>query len=230
MNFILLKDYVDIKGDKGEEMVTNVLKDFRGYLLNDYTFFHRRTSVQVDHILILESGIYIIETKNWSGRIVGEEWDEYWTQYNGSKKQMYNPVLQNWRHIERLKDRLREFFSLDNLPIYSIIVLPNPSARIEISNLDFDPPVPRTPIVTLARLRRMLRNRETRIDSLRILNQLPFPQVIPENILKENNLNDKLLTPKQMLRIYQTLDQKIYTKISKEDHQANVKFYRRKGR
>ena len=204
LSYIVLKDYVDIKGDKGEELVNEVLQEYGGFLFNDFTFYSKRTSVQVDHILILRSGLYVIETKNWSGRIVGDEWADNWTLYNGVKKVMYNPVLQNSRHIERLKDRLREFVSLKDLPIINVIVFPTREAKIEVINDENYKQVPTNPVLSLGRLRRYLRKRQ--------------------DLFKD----EPLISKQQAAKLRQILSENIYAFIDRREHMANVKFYRRK--
>ena len=52
---------------------------------------------QIDHIFIHPTGIYVIETKNSTGRIYGSEGDQEWTQvlhYGKKKYKMYNPLKQ----------------------------------------------------------------------------------------------------------------------------------------
>ena len=75
---------------------------------------------QIDHIVINQNGIFVIETKNYSGRIYGTETQHEWTQvlqYGKIKNRFYNPVKQNATHIYRLEKLLET-----NLPIYSVVV------------------------------------------------------------------------------------------------------------
>jgi hypothetical protein len=71
--------YNDITGAIGENMVVNELKQLsdKNILFNDFSInfdtpiYNRKEnyrifSVQIDHLLITHSGIFIIETKNWS--------------------------------------------------------------------------------------------------------------------------------------------------------------------
>ena len=47
---------------------------------------------QIDHIVINRGGIYVIETKNYSGRIYGQENQQEWTQvlnYGKVKNKLY---------------------------------------------------------------------------------------------------------------------------------------------
>lgn len=64
---------------------------------------------QIDHIVINRGGIYVIETKNYSGRIYGSEHDKEWTQvlkFGKVKYKHYNPLRQNATHIYRLSEKL----------------------------------------------------------------------------------------------------------------------------
>lgn len=91
------------------------------YVINDLTLedSNGKTS-QIDHILISRNGVFVIETKNYSGMIFGDESKIYWTQvlkYGKVKNQFYNPVKQNATHIYRLKE-----ITGTTLPLISVVV------------------------------------------------------------------------------------------------------------
>lgn len=61
------------------------------------------TTTQIDHIVVSNFGIFVIESKNISGSIYGAEYDKYWTICRGpSKYPLYNPLRQNAGHIKAL--------------------------------------------------------------------------------------------------------------------------------
>jgi restriction system protein len=63
---------------------------------------------QVDHIIISVFGIFVIETKNYTGWIFCSPERKYWTQVVYSEKnRLYNPIKQNWGHIYALSDFLQ---------------------------------------------------------------------------------------------------------------------------
>lgn len=75
---------------------------------------------QTDHVVINSEGVFVIETKNYSGRIYGDDFQKEWTQvlnYGKVKNHFYSPIKQNYTHICRIKELLPE-----NVPIYSIVV------------------------------------------------------------------------------------------------------------
>ncbi len=87
---------------------------------------------QIDHILINESGIFVIETKNYKGAIYGSDGGLHWYQYlNGKKFKFYNPVKQNAAHMKRLAKILGDIY-----PYYSIIVfVKDNTKKINIDNV-----------------------------------------------------------------------------------------------
>lgn len=109
-------------GRIGEGMVILALggtQEGKQYILNDYTIENNGTTSQIDHILINSRGVFVIETKNYSGQIYGEDnWHE-WTQvlqYGKVKNKFYNPVKQNTTHVYRLRSIIK------NIPIHPVVV------------------------------------------------------------------------------------------------------------
>ena len=89
------------------------------YVINNLTLEHDGKSSQIDHIVINPRGIFVLETKNYSGQIYGNENQQEWTQvlsYGKVKNKLYNPLKQNATHIYNVK-RI-----VGNLPIRSLVV------------------------------------------------------------------------------------------------------------
>lgn len=105
----LFKQYYlpKIYGSIGEYHVSRILRRLNK---NDYKVYNNlylknggRTS-QIDHLVISIYGIFVIETKNYKGWIFGNEKSKYWTQTLYKKKyKIFNPVIQNWAHINFIK-------------------------------------------------------------------------------------------------------------------------------
>jgi len=73
---------------------------------------------QIDHLVLSVYGVFVIETKNYKGWIFGNEKSKYWTQTLYKKKnKIYNPVIQNWTHINFLKGISPELKRLRYFPI-----------------------------------------------------------------------------------------------------------------
>ena len=84
---------------------------------------------EVDLIYITQKGIFVFESKNYSGWIFGDEKSKNWTAMlpNKQKNQFYNPILQNKTHLKWIKN-----FVGDNIPLFSIIVF---SERCELKKV-----------------------------------------------------------------------------------------------
>ncbi|MGP4079972.1 nuclease-related domain-containing protein [Pseudalkalibacillus sp. R45] len=63
---------------------------------------------QIDHVVISPYGIFVIETKNYQGTVYGGKDRKTWS-VNGKFKMM-NPFIQNYGHIEALKNYIEEDF------------------------------------------------------------------------------------------------------------------------
>lgn len=111
------------KGQQGEFYTYKNLRPLKGYkrfLFNCYLPKEDGETTEVDVILLHESGIYVFESKNYSGWIFGTETQRYWMQTfkNGSKEYFLNPVIQNRGHLKWL----RAFLEGNTIPFYSYIV------------------------------------------------------------------------------------------------------------
>lgn len=95
------------KGLNGEYLTVNILEKLPGYhkiLVNVYLPKEKGGTTEIDVLLLHEKGIYVFESKNYSGWIFGHEADHNWTQTfpNGKKQPFYNPIKQNRGHIQAL--------------------------------------------------------------------------------------------------------------------------------
>lgn len=82
------------------------------------------SNTEIDILMVHNTGIYVFESKNYSGYIFGSENQRMWTQtLNGGKRgveknQFYNPIMQNEGHIKYL----RKIIGRDDIPFYSYII------------------------------------------------------------------------------------------------------------
>jgi len=99
-----------IRGDIGEGTVARRLKSLpsnKYAVFNDIMLKTGRGSVQIDHIVVSQYGIFVVETKNISGIITGTEHSENWTKTdNGRRYEFFNPITQNAGHINALAHKL----------------------------------------------------------------------------------------------------------------------------
>ncbi|MDY0987174.1 NERD domain-containing protein [Flavobacterium sp. CFBP9031] len=121
-----------IKGIVGEKTVSSVLyflnkSDYK--VINNIVLKRGEVTAQIDHVVISSFGIFVIETKNYKGWIVGHENSEYWTQVLYKyKTKFYNPIFQNAGHIRALKSCLNEYSGLE----YVSVIVFSTKAEIKI--------------------------------------------------------------------------------------------------
>lgn len=98
------------KGETGENFIERELYklEINKKILRNAYIPYKDGTAEIDIIMITEYGIYVIESKNYSGWIFGSEKQAYWTQSlnKNSKYKFYNPVLQNKTHVKALSEYL----------------------------------------------------------------------------------------------------------------------------
>lgn len=105
-----LKTFLDL-GNYGEYLTFLQLTKIPGYkiiLTNLYLPKEDGTTTEIDLLMLYETGIYVFESKNYSGWIFGDEKSRYWTQTleSGEKNRFFNPIWQNKAHIKALVNML----------------------------------------------------------------------------------------------------------------------------
>ena len=112
------------RGAIGERLVARRLKDGlpdEYLILNDvYLPLPDGTTTQIDHIVVSQYGVFVVETKAYSGWIFGDEKSKEWTQSIYRKKSRFqNPMRQNYQHICALADNL----GIDKSYFHGVIVI-----------------------------------------------------------------------------------------------------------
>ncbi|MGZ9774105.1 nuclease-related domain-containing protein [Bacillus toyonensis] len=121
LNIVLKKHVPKWKGKTGEKLVKRILGKLDPtsyYVLHD-VMVHTEygDTTQIDHIVIAETGVFVIETKNYEGWIYGSEKSARWTQGIFKKKSSFqNPFRQNYKHIKAM-----EWVMEQQLPCISIV-------------------------------------------------------------------------------------------------------------
>jgi hypothetical protein len=115
------------KGTLGEYLIyerLRYLEDSGGrFLFNIYLPKKGNDTTEIDVLAITPSGLFVFESKNYSGWIFGHEAHKNWTQTfpvgrgRSRKERFYNPVMQNGSHITHLRP-----FVGEKTPVWSIIV------------------------------------------------------------------------------------------------------------
>ena len=139
---IQYSDVVNNLGMYGEYLIYDYLKDYQisggKFLFNCYIPKGDDKTTEIDVILLHPHGIFVFESKNYSGWIFGNDTSDYWTQTlpvkrgEAHKERFYNPIKQNNLHIEYLRKIVG-----NDIPIYSIIVF---SERCTLKDINVQSP------------------------------------------------------------------------------------------
>lgn len=115
--------YGEYAGRIGEDRIAKELAKFGvgRKIIRNLIISTNGDLTEIDIVFITECGIYVIESKNYSGWIFGNLSDKYWTQTfpNATRNQFYSPILQNKGHINALKHILDQYSDVN---IISVVV------------------------------------------------------------------------------------------------------------
>lgn len=137
-----LQLYFD-KGKLGEYMTYKYLRSAENngakFLFNIYIPKGEEETTEIDVLMIHAKGLFVFESKNYSGWIFGSECQKNWYQTlpkgrgRSHKESFYNPVMQNKGHIKHLKVLLGE-----DVPMHSIITFSERCTlkKVEIKSAD----------------------------------------------------------------------------------------------
>jgi hypothetical protein len=132
--FYLRKYHIYSGGWQGEKQVAKLLTSKLNddyYLLND--LYLRDGGGDIDHIVLGPNGVFVLETKNWSGNIScnGDEW-----QRVGKKNFSGSPSRQVKRNASKIKQIIDNNSNLRMLGVWveGIVVFTNNHAALHVNN------------------------------------------------------------------------------------------------
>ena len=163
-------------GMVGEKRVAKILyslpKDY--HTINNVIIPNRQTTSQIDHVVVSPHGIFVIETKNYSGWIFGEENSKEWKQTFKTKGNFFrNPIKQNWGHIYALT----EYLDL-NRRVFKPIIVFSDNAYLNIET--------RTPVIYMSQLKEQILSYTQEIISREKVESI-FEQISRANLIGKDS-------------------------------------------
>ncbi|HEX7481977.1 MAG TPA: nuclease-related domain-containing protein, partial [Candidatus Bathyarchaeia archaeon] len=143
--FYLRKYHIYRGGWVGEKQVSDLLSHSLGddyYILNN--LYLGKGGGDIDHIVLGPNGVFVLETKNWSGTIScsGDEWQRSGKRnFSGSPSRQ---VKRNAAKIKQIIENNQNLISLD-ICVEGMVVLTNKYATLQVSN-------PTVPILKLSQV------------------------------------------------------------------------------
>ncbi len=130
--YYLRKYHIYNGGLQGEKQVAKLLSrslnnDY--YLIND--LYLKERGGDIDHIVLAPSGVFVLETKNWSGSISvnGDEWVRA-----GKRDSASNPSRQVKNNVTKIRHIIDALPNLPVVRVEGIVVLTNRHAQVRVSN------------------------------------------------------------------------------------------------
>lgn len=133
------------RGKRGENIVSSILNSLpqQYHTVNNVLIPNHNHTSQIDHVVVSPYGIFVIETKNFSGWIFGSEksadWKETFRTTDGIL--FRNPIKQNWGHVYALS----EYLDLDKSVFRPIVVFSN-NASLNVDST--------TPVIYMSQLKK----------------------------------------------------------------------------
>jgi hypothetical protein len=131
--FYQRKYYIYKSGSRGEKAVITMLSKSLSddyYLINEVKL--PNSGGDIDHIVMGPSGVFVLETKNWSGKIFanGDQWRRPGRKATGS------PSLQVKRNTQKVRQLIENVSALWSIRVWveSVIVFTNQNANFSINN------------------------------------------------------------------------------------------------
>ena len=123
-------------GERGEQALAARFADQLAddhLILNDLSFKIAHERFQIDHLILAPSGIWVVESKYWSGTLSGDASDHTWLQSRPRRPatRVKSPVLQ----VRRQRDLVVSLFNtgLSEDHIRALAVFTHPRVRLEIT-------------------------------------------------------------------------------------------------
>lgn len=174
------------KGAYGEYLTEyifgkNKLDGYGKILHNIYIPYKGKTS-EIDILLVHEKGIFIFESKNYSGWIFGSDNQLNWTQMlnKNTKNKFYNPIKQNANHIKALS----EYLKIDTILMKSYIVF---SEHCELKKIPRD-----TEEYTILRRHHLLKALQKDIENKKVIFTHQEINIIIDSLNPLTNVSDEV--------------------------------------
>lgn len=107
-------------------------KEGTRFLFNLYIPKGENGTTEIDMLMLSAKGLFVFESKNYSGWIFGSERQPKWYQTlphgrgRSRKEAFYNPIMQNHTHIRHLQELLGADLPIDPLPEKSVPAAAHP--------------------------------------------------------------------------------------------------------
>ncbi|QAA34457.1 nuclease-related domain-containing protein [Clostridium manihotivorum] len=116
-------------GEKPVDAYLSSLDEEKYKVINHISFEVKDKTINIDHVVVSNYGIFVIKDNDYKGTIVGDEADESWKQKLPTKREkISNPIRENYKNIQLLKQVTSEFGDLAYVSIIDFTT----NARLQV--------------------------------------------------------------------------------------------------
>jgi hypothetical protein len=199
------------KGMIGEYFVNKLLeklaKKYQGLSFHNLMLGTGDQSTQLDNLLITSKAVYVIEVKNYAGRVYGGQYQDQWyqtirydnkrrgrggrtyTKTHIAKNAFFNPIKQNLIHVNAIKQSIQ---SVQSLPLFNVVVFMN---RGNISNVEMKDES--SYVINRRDLSRLVKQKEKELNAQAIDLVLIQDELTKKNTFSKANLKKHIRKIKQ---------------------------------
>ena len=132
------ESFLHKQGEQGENRINYLINkyclEYHHIISNGLFYDWNENSHEIDQILINKYGVFVIETKNWHGSLIGRDYDDEWLYIqNNLAEKRRAPVKQNEIHVQVIEEILN-----NDIPIKNIVVFINTNLEKVTSNYVYD--------------------------------------------------------------------------------------------
>jgi hypothetical protein len=190
------------KGMIGEYFVKKQLeklaKKYQGLSFHNLMLGTGDQSTQLDNLLVTTKAVYVIEVKNYAGRVYGGQYQDQWyqtirydnkrrgrggrtyTKTHIAKNAFFNPIKQNLIHVNAIKQSIQ---SVQPLPLLNVVVFMN---RGNITNVEMKDDT--SYVINRRHLSRLVKHKEKELKAQPVDLTLIQDEFTKKNTFSKENL------------------------------------------
>jgi hypothetical protein len=158
-----------------KKQLEKLAKKYQGLSFHNLMLGTGDRSTQLDNLLITSKAVYVIEVKNYAGRVYGGQYQDQWyqtirydnkrrgrggrtyTKTHIAKNAFFNPIKQNLIHVNAIKQSIQ---SVQSLPLFNVVVFMN---RTNITNVEMKDDT--AYVINRRHLRRLVKQKEKELNT-----------------------------------------------------------------
>ncbi len=190
-----------------KKQLEKLAKKYQGLSFHNLMLGTGDQSTQLDNLLITSKAVYVIEVKNYAGRVYGGQYQDQWyqtirydnkrrgrggrtyTKTHIAKNAFFNPIKQNLIHVNAIKQSIQ---SVQSLPLLNVVVFMN---RGNITNVEMKDDT--SYVINRRHLSRLVKHKEKELKAQPVDLTIIQDEFTNKNTFSKENLKKHIRKIKQ---------------------------------